>query len=285
MDEAPMSRVSLMLLLSIVTFGTGTLPAAEQKNPSILFVVENSFLTPLAFVTDSKLTSLPDDLDLKQFSARYLSGHHRYTLFSGGRVSGSVEAAEDLVEVEDCDRLSVKAVVTVDGKVADSGTALASNAPLRDLDYTRRPTNDVEAAALNGLAAQVYAEHGVPAARAAKAKPSNLTAIEGRAGAVLVGSFVLEHQAKPEDDPVVEAVFIIAERNAKGAFAAGYSWFHSGSEASVEKQKFVDVIDVTGSGFPDVVTDIGYYESNDYHVYRKTAGKWGEIYKSQAVGC
>ena len=280
-----MSRVSLMLLFSIVTFGTGTLPAAEPRNPPILFIMEDSYLTPLAFVTDRKLTSLPDDLDPKQFSASYLSGHHRYTLFSGGRVSGSVEAAEDLAEVDGCDRLSVKAVATVDGKVVGTGTALASNAPLRDLDYTRRPTNDVEAAALSSLAAQVYAEHGVPAARAAKAKSTNLTAIEGRAGAVLVGSFILEHQAKPDDGPIVEAVFIIAERNATGAFAAGYSWFHSGSEASVEKQSFFDVIDVTGSGFPDVVTDISYYESNRYHVYRKTGGKWGEIYKSQALGC
>ena len=280
-----MSRVSLMILLSLVTFGTGLLPAAEPKNPPIIFVMENSSLTPLAYIADQKLTSLPDDLDVKQFSASYLSGHHRYTLFSGGRAMGSVEAAEDLGEVEDCDSLSVKAVVTVDGKVVGTGTALASNASLRDLDYTRRPTNDVEAAALNSLAVQVYAEHGVPATRAAKAKPSNLTAIEGRAGAVLVGSFVLEHQAKSDDGPIVEAVFIIAERNTKGAFAAGYSWFHSGSEASVEKQSFVDVIDVAGTGFPDVVTDIGYYESDDYHVYRKTAGKWGEIYKSKAVGC
>jgi hypothetical protein len=280
-----MSRVSLMILFSIVTFGTGLLPAAEPKNPPIIFVMENSFLTPLAYIADKKLTSLPDDLDVKQFSASYLSGHHRYTLFSGGRARGSVEAAEDLAEVEDCDRLSVKAVVTVDGKVAGTGTALASNAPLHDLDYTRRTANDVEAAALNSLAVRVYAEHGVPADRAAKAKPSNLTAIEGRAGAVLVGSFSLEHQAKPDDGPIVEAVFIIAERNAKEEFATGYSWFHSGSEASVEKQGFLDVIDVTGSGFPDVVTDISYYESNDYHFYRKTAGKWQEIYKSQVVGC
>lgn len=36
--------------------------------------------------------------------------------------------------------------------------------------------------------------------------------------------------------------------------------------------------------FPDVVTDTSYFEPNDYHVYRKTAGKWGEIYRSQIVG-
>jgi len=280
-----MSRVSLPVLLSIVTFGTGSLPAAEPKNPPIIFVVENSFLTPLAYVPDRKLTSLPDDVDPKKFSASYLSGHQRYTLFSGGRVSGSVEAAEDLVEVDACGSLSVKAVVTVAGKVAGTGTALASNAPLRDLDYTRRSPNDAESAALNSLAAHVYAEHGVPVSRAAAAKPSDLTVIEGQAGAMLVGSFVVTHQVKPEDDLIEEAVFIIAERNAKGEFATGYSWFHSGSEASAEKQSFIDVIDVTGSGFPDVVTDITYYESNDYHVYRKTAGKWGEIYKSQIVGC
>jgi hypothetical protein len=83
----------------------------------------------------------------------------------------------------------------------------------------------------------------------------------------------------------VEAVFIIAERNAEGIFEASHAWFNSGAESSVARQSFVDVIDVTGSGFPHVVTNISYYESNDYHVYRKTAGKWAEIYKSQIDGC
>lgn len=62
-------------------------------------------------------------------------------------------------------------------------------------------------------------------------------------------------------------------------------WEAVAPNSLVEKQCFVDVIDVTGFSCPDVVTYISYDESNDYHVYRKTAGKWGEIYKCQIVGC
>ena len=65
----------------------------------------------------------------------------------------------------------------------------------------------------------------VPAGWATKARVSNLTAVQGKSGTVLIGSFIVQRQARPDTDPVDEAVFLIAERNVKGAYEASYSRF------------------------------------------------------------
>jgi hypothetical protein len=82
----------------------------------------------------------------------------------------------------------------------------------------------------------------------------------------------------------VEAVFILAERNGKGVFEARHAWFHSGAQASIERQSFVDVIDVKGPASP-MLLQTSATTSRMTTPCSETAGKWVEIYKSQTMGC
>jgi len=288
MTNIRMSAISIIAVISLFMVRPCDAPASEAKVPGILFAVTDTSrvtsIEPFAYVVDGKLINIPNDVDQQQFGKRYYSDHHRYTLFVAGRAGGSVEVGQPLFDTE-CENLGADAAVTLSGKVTSMRMALASNVPLRDLDYARRSTSDAEKTAIMGLATHVYIEHGVPADWATKARVSNLTAVQGKSGTVLIGSFIVQRQPRPGADPVDEAVFLIAERNAKGAYEATYSWFHSGAESATQKQDLVDIVDIAGTGFPDVVTEIDYYESTDYHVYRKAGGKWGEIYRSPASGC
>lgn len=288
MTHVRMSAASIIAVVSLLMVRPCDAPADEPKVPGILFAVTDTSrvtaIEPVAYVVDGRLINIPNDVDQQLFGQQYYSDHHRYTLFLAGRAGGSVEVGQASFDTE-CENLGADAAVTISGKVTSMRTALASNVPLRDLDYIRRSTSDAEQTAIVSLAARVFTEHGVPADWAIKAKVSNLTAVEGKSGTVLIGSLSVQRQARLGADPVDEAVFLIAEPNANGAYETTYSWFHSGAESQTQKQTLVDIVDIAGTGFPDVVTEVDYYESTDYHVYRKADGKWVEIYRSPASGC
>ncbi len=298
MTDFPMSATRTVILISALLAGVCSASAVETKDQGIIFAVRDysridaslpagkriqTLIEPVAHVVDGKLAQLPDEVDLKQFEQRYYSKHQRYTLFAGGRAGGSVEVRHSAFDVE-CESLAADALVLPVGKVAGRRMALASNVPFHDLDYTRRAASDAERSAIINLATHVYTDNGIGVEATAKAQVSNITAIENKSGSVLIGSFIVHRKLK-EDDETTDAVFLIAEMNGDRIYGTTYAWFASGSEESIQVQNLVDVLDIDGTGFPYVVTEINGYESTEYHVYRKSQGKWWDFFKQSAGGC
>jgi hypothetical protein len=145
----------------------------------------------------------------------------------------------------------------------------------------RAPTEEERAAALE-LARANYRAKGVSEALIKKMEVVNLTATDldrdGRAE--LIGSF----QATSADF-TNHSLFIIFEPVSAGGFKPALVWFHKGAEDAAEDRRLVDQLDLDGDGKAEVIAEGHYYESNDYIIYKKQAGRWQQVYKGGGGGC
>ena len=175
--------------------------------------------------------------------------------------------------------------------------ALATNAAVRDLGYIRRDATALEKGAFEGLVRGVYTRNSVKESIAAKAQTQSLTAIEGPAGVILVGSSMTTENvvqntydsngqvAGTAPATVVNSVFLIAEKGADGRYHGSYSWFNSGSDNTFQSRNFVDVLGLDGDATPEIVTQFNYSEATEYHVYKRSDGKWVDYFKNEGSGC
>lgn len=297
--------------------------AADEKPNGILFAVRDyshsgvvvsgtgkdegikTLIEPFAYVMDGKLEKLPNETDsggisdahLSQFEKDYYANHNKYTLYTGGRAAGSIEVTRTAFDIQ-CESLAAEADVSPPTAISGMRMGLASNVGFKDTDYARRTPTDDEKATMLKLANNVYLDNKISASVAGKSKISNLTAIAGKSGTILIGSFYAEESTTvhpydqsghplpetiPEDD--VNAVFIIAEKSGDGTYKVTFTWFHTGSDSSFQTQDLVDVLDIDGDGIPEIVTEFGYSEAVEYHVYRKENGAWVDYFKNFGGGC
>lgn len=245
-----------------------------------------TLIEPFAFIEDGKLVQLPENLIQDQFANVYYLKNHQYELFAGGSSSGSVEVLQPAFDVQ-CESYAGIASVKPPNQVTGMRMALASNVKFHDIGYVRREPSVVEKQSIKDLANRIYADNKIPKELYEHATKTNITVIEGKSDSMIIGSFVADQQIKQGgyDNVNTHAVFLIAEKNKSGVFEVKYSWFHSGIEADVEMQDLVDVLDIDGDGMPEIITQFGYYEAVEYHVYKKKDGRWEDIYKQFGSGC
>lgn len=289
-------------LMALATVGTLSVACAESNKPGVLFSVRdytNSGITyssagknikfliePFAYVINGKLRNLPDNLDQKRFDRDYYTNHRQYTLFAGGKPSGSVSVRKNAFGIQ-CDSLAAIGDATPPDLISGMRMGLASNADFPAMQYTRRaPTDDEMAMALK-LAQRIYAQNKAPKAVTTKIRVTNITVFQGANRSILVGSFAANTISKESgyDLSVTHAAFLVAEKVGDATYGATFRWFHAGEEAEVETQDLVDILDVDGDREPEIITQFGYYEAVEYHVYRKTNGKWVDFYKQFGAGC
>lgn len=248
---------------------------------NIKFLIE-----PFAYVSNGKLRNLPDNLDQKLFDHDYYANHRPYTLFAGGTPSGSVRVRHNAFGIQ-CDSLAAIGEVTPPELISGMRKGLASNADFQATQYTRRaPTDDERAMALK-LAQRIYAQNKASKAVTTKIRVTNITVFQGANRSILVGSFAANtiNRESGYDLSVTHAAFLVAEKFGEASYGATLRWFHAGEEAEVETQDLVDILDIDGDGEPEIITQFGYYEAVEYHVYRKTKGKWVDFYKQFGAGC
>ncbi len=307
------------LLLAITLTASG----ADEKPNGILFAVRDyshsgvvvsgtgrdegikTLIEPFAYITNGQLSKLPNETDsggitdahLSQFEKDYYSNHKKYTLYTGGKVGGSIEVTRTAFDIQ-CESLAAEANASPAAAISGMRMGLASNVTFKVLDYTRRAPTDDEKATMLKLANNAYMDNKLSASVAKTSKISNLTAIVGKSGTILIGSFYAEESTTvhpydqdghpvaetiPEDD--VSAVFIIAEKAGDGPYKVTFTWFHTGSDESRETLDLVDVLDMDGDGVPEIVTEDGGYEDVSYHVYRKENGTWVDYFENAGGGC
>jgi len=264
-----------------------------------------TLIEPFAYVIDGKLAKLPNETDpngisdagLSQFEKDYYSNHNKYTLYTGGKVGGSIEVIHSAFDIQ-CESLAAEASVTPPTAISGMSMGLASNLAFKELDYTRRaPTTDEKAVMLR-LANAAYLDNKIPASVAEKASVSNMTAFAGKSETMLIGSLVAHEITKgptydseghPTTDIVetdnIHSVFIIAEKMGDEPYKVTFTWFHSGSDSSLETLDLVDVLDIDGDGTPEIVMEDGGYEDVGYEVYKKTNGAWVKYFENAGGGC
>lgn len=289
-------------LMALATVGMLSVVSADSSKPGVLFSVRDYtrsgitysgagknikfLIEPFAYVSNGKLRNLPGNFDQKQFDRDYYANQRQYTLFVGGKPSGSVSVRQNAFGIQ-CDSLAAIGDATPPELISGMRMGLASNADFQPTQYTRRaPTEDERAMALK-LAQRIYAQNKAPKAVTTKIRVTNITVFQGANRSILVGSFAANTINKESgyDLSVTHAAFLVAEKFGDASYGATLRWFHAGEEADVETQDLVDILDVDGDGEPEIITQFGYYEAVEYHVYRKAKGKWVDFYKQFGAGC
>ncbi|CAB1367541.1 hypothetical protein [Denitratisoma oestradiolicum] len=290
------------LRLALLVSGILVVTSAFAREPSVIFAVRDYthsgittsasgqnvrfLMEPLAYVRNGKPTSLPDSQDQKQFESDYYANRPQYTLYIGGKVSGTAKVVQPAFEIQ-CDSLAAVAQVNPPGLVHGMRMGLASNGDFKATQYARRAPTDEERGVALQFARRIYSKNQVPGFAARRMRLSNLTVFEGATESLLIGSFVASYPRREADYDlwVTHAAFFVAEKAVDALYKPTLTWFHTGEEASVETQDLVDILDIDGDGVPEIITQFGYYEAVEYHVYRKAKGKWGDFYKQFGAGC
>lgn len=234
---------------------------------------------PIAYIVDGKVKSLGEDWANEEFAQKYYAADRRFQAYGAGVVTGSLQfrPLDDWSYCESTPGL----VNQLHGAVKMA--KLASNITFTASRYTMRPLSRGETAEINDLARAIYSSNGVPASLTIDT--IGTAAIERGADIVVVVSLRAYYPTEEKGYPGVHAAFIIAERDKNGRLKPVHTWFHSGEEAGAETQDLVDMLDIDGDGYPELVTVIGYYETADNVIYRKTPTGWETAFQETSQNC
>jgi hypothetical protein len=268
---------------------SGIVFAVWHKPKQHLGTGENSggfevMIDPIAYVINGRLVQLGDERYESSFSTRYYLDNHRYAVFSAGRAVGSLKVGS-LDDMWQCTSVPAIATYPPATRDEDSRDALASDIDLQPTEFRRRVPSADEERKMKAMARNLYRANGV--SDASPIDISNIGVFADRTRMLVAASFRAEYPSADGDNepPGVQAGFIIAEGRSATDLAPAMTWFHSGEDASVQSQTLVDIINLDGDDYPELVATIGYYETADYVIYRKSQTTWQMVYNEPASNC
>jgi hypothetical protein len=242
------------------------------------------YMEPIVIISGGKYTAPPVDAEeavTKKFTTTYFRTGRQYRIVFGGGDAGTLTVQKNVEP--GCVGLGAEVTVQTTARIGGEVKALAVSSDKigRGESSRRAPTEEERAAALE-VARAVYGQRGVGAALVKKMQTVNLTAtdIDRDGKAELIGSFNIEGA-----NYVMYTLFVIFEPTAAGKFKAAWNWYNKGTEEKYEDRRLLDAVDLDGDGTAEVIADGHYYESNDYIIYKRTAGVWRPIYKGGGGGC
>jgi hypothetical protein len=218
----------------------------------------------------------------RKFAGQYFSpGRNFRVTFGGGEVGAATIKGFDM----GCNNIHATASLKDNGKIPAHLSALATDSDsLGRKPSARRAPTESERAAVMKLVTQIYrARHTVPALLRTL-QTTNLTAtdLNGDGRFELVGSFVIETKAKARKD-----LLLIAEPAGQSFKVAlvkfqAYKLPAEGFDSALD---FVDQLDLDGDGSGEVFLMQHGFDAYGYVIYRKTAGRWREIYQTTGDAC
>lgn len=291
----PLKLVPALLLLTLAPplgFAQTKPPVrvtSAPGTPTVLFAVKKYEpsapvqMEPIVIIAGSVYLPPPTDEEAaaKKFTDNYFKPNRTYSVIFGGGRAGSLKVLKNvepgcvgiLAEVE------AQTSVKLGGKVQ----ALATGSDrIGAGEGSRRAPTEAERAAALEVARAVYGVRGTGPALVRKMTTENLTATDlDRDGKFeLVGNFQID-----AGEYLMHNLFVIFEPTPDGKYKPAFTWFHKGAEGEYEDRTLVDAVDLDGDGTAEVVAEGHYYESNDYVIYQRQAGKWRPIYKGGGGGC
>ena len=289
-DSTP--RPGVISILPDSSFTAPDSGVASPDSPLVLFALEFNgrqgfWMNPVAIYDHDSLLHPPvgdeSDSAANAFRGAFYGRNQRYRVFSGGEEIGLALAGK--AEEPACSGLGADAVATLKVRIGTSQDWLATNSrTARSRTGIRRPLTTAEQDTLYRLIATVLADSGVsPRLRGSpSAVKGSGIAVPGH-GWELAGSLRTDSTDENDFDFII-SVFVVAD-SARSTYRLKVVSFHQGSEADLETEEFLDVINLTGDSTFDLVTENGFYESHAYSVYRQTVGGWRKVYMGGGGGC
>lgn len=294
----PVSTFALVVsLLAAVSLAQTKRPARPAAAPTVIFAVSKYetgvTMEPVVIYSRSVYTKPPidgDEATIKNFVGEYFKPGRQYRVLSGGGEAGALTVKQ--YQEPGCVGLTADVTVNTSARLGGNVQALATNSSIIGRkSASRRAPTDIERVFALMQAQAAYANNRVGAALVKKMEVVNLTAtdLDGDGNFELVGSFRVDRKTATAEDSYT--LFLIttpvtdytqqSTQTGKPALA----WFHHGGEADFEERHFVDQVDIDGDGVAEVIAGGGYYESNDYIIYKKQAGSWRPVYQGGGGGC
>jgi hypothetical protein len=231
-----------------------------------------------------------DEATIKNFVGEYFKPGRQYRVLSGGGEAGALTVKQ--YQEPGCVGLNADVTVNTSARLGGNVQALATNSStLGRGAASRRAPTDIERVFALMQAQAAYANNRVGAALVKKMEVVNLTAtdLDGDGNFELVGSFRIDRKTATADDSytlflITTPVTDYTQQSAQTGKPA-LVWFHHGGEADFEERRFVDQLDIDGDGVAEVIAGGGYYESNDYIIYKRQGGSWRPVYQGGGGGC
>jgi hypothetical protein len=286
--------VSLLAAVSLAQTKRPTRPTAA---PTVIFALSKYetgvTMEPVVMYSRGVYTKPPIDSDeatIKSFVGEYFKPGRQYRVLSGGGEAGTLTVKQ--YQEPGCVGLNADVTVNTSARLGGNVQALATNSStIGRKSASRRAPTDIERVFALMQAQAAFANNRVGAALVKKMEVVNLTAtdLDGDGNFELVGSFRVDRKTATAEDSYT--LFLIttpvtdytqqSTQTGKPALA----WFHHGGEADFEERHFVDQVDIDGDGVAEVIAGGGYYESNDYIIYKRQAGSWRPVYQGGGGGC
>jgi len=218
----------------------------------------------------------------RTFASRYFSPGRKFRVtFGGGEVGGATIKGSDM----GCNNLHATAALDDNGRIPAHLSALATDSEsLGRKPSARRAPGESERAAIMKLVNDIYRSRQTTPALLRTLKTTNLTAtdLNGDGKFELIGSFVSETKTRARKD-----LLLIAEP-AGASFKATLVKFQSyklppeGFDSAVD---FVDQLDLDGDGTGEVFVRQHGFDAYGYGIYKKSAGRWREVYTTTGDAC
>ena len=218
----------------------------------------------------------------KTFVNRYFRPGLMYRAYFGGTQIGTITTIESAEF--DCNSLAATVKTSLSRSVRYPNMGLvATSESFRQHQNQRRATTPAEIAQLSKLAAQWFGRIGLDQRllRKIKIEDSVATVIDSRP--VLIGSISLLAPAARHH------LFLIAEPSAEGIYKMVLPAYHMMQDlvdgTDSEYEQFVDQLDLDGDGVDEIVSMVSFYESREYHIYKRESDGWANVYKGGGGGC
>ncbi|HEY6230951.1 MAG TPA: VCBS repeat-containing protein [Pyrinomonadaceae bacterium] len=239
----------------------------------------------VVMVTNGKLRQpFPEYNEAAQqkFGKNYFATGKNYRVtFGGGEVGDATVTGFDT----GCNNIHAKANLKDNGKIPPHLSGLATDSDLLGRKpVARRAPTQPERHAVMKLVNRIYGSHQTARPLLRLITTTNLTAtdLDGDGKFEMIGSFVIQTASKARRD-----LFLIAEP-AGNEFKVGFEKFQAyrlPPEQFDSAIDFVDQLDLDGDGIAEVFVQQHGFDAYAYSIYKKTRGRWVQVFTTTGDAC
>lgn len=300
---ARMTAVCLIILILVGAAAAQKRRAARAKTQAkpIVFAVINDGRTiePLALIDKGALKETAggdgDDQVLANFIKSYYQPKTVYRLVFGGADAGTVTVKSSNAKADCSKNMAQVTAQTRRAKLKGFVMALATNAPAdKTASGVRRLPTSAERAEIEALVRAEFVKQNVAASDLKNLKYHNLTAldVDNDKRAEMVGTFWVE--TAPTERALL---FFIADKNADGKYAFGYSEYKAVKQADVMSEdiknvddgiyheRLLDALEYDGAEGAEIFTYVQSFEGSGFHAYSRRSGKWTRTFEGSNYHC
>lgn len=288
-----------VFLFAVSLFAASANPTAQQSAKkdagTLVFVVSHAdsendegTMDAVVRIKDGKfLQPYPEENETAQaeFAKQYLAGGKKYRVTFGGG-----EIGHALVESWSQGCSNIHSTVRLDdgGRITTRLSGLATDSlTLGKKPSSRRAPTDAERQSVMNLVRQIYRTRRTTPAMLRGLSTTNLTAtdLDGDGKFEMVGSFVIETKAKARRDLLLIAEPSSADPKAFVGALVHFQSYKLPDEGFDSAVNFVDQLDLDGDGIAEVFALQHGFDAYGYHIYKKSRGRWREVFRTIGDAC